>query len=121
MMLDKYNDRPLTNDNSTRPGLCSCLALLASLALNGGLCRATYSPDAGRPNIIIVMADDMGFSDLDYSIRQDDQKHTRIRTAIDASSMATHYHRLYVLGLCGVDSVPRHCSGGERAAPWRES
>jgi arylsulfatase A-like enzyme len=37
---------------------------LASLALNGGLCRATDSPDAGRPNIIIVMADDMGFSDL---------------------------------------------------------
>ncbi|HIK96156.1 MAG TPA: hypothetical protein EYG03_29790 [Planctomycetes bacterium] len=64
VMIDEDNDRPTTNDNRTKPGLCNGLALIASLFLNGGLCRAAVNPDTGRPNIIVVMADDMGFSDL---------------------------------------------------------
>ena len=65
MMLDEYGEPPMTNDNSARPRMSRCLPiLLVSLALSGSLSRAADSPDAGRPNIIIVMADDMGFSDL---------------------------------------------------------
>lgn len=64
MMIGDFGETQMRSDDSTSTWVRNCMMLLISLVVFVGVNRAAEKISDDRPNMIIVMADDMGFSDL---------------------------------------------------------